>query len=116
MLKEDVNIIIAVIIMNPFSLSAFAVNEVDYANEETDVSIEELNYSITLDTSKEDKKITIFPFVELGMMEFLREIQWQCYCKWHSYCGQHSYSARQFWQRTHWPWCNFWRWQHFVWH
>lgn len=43
--------------MNLFSLSAFAVNEVDYANEETDVSIEELNYSITLDTSKEDKKI-----------------------------------------------------------
>ena len=32
-------------------------------------------------TSKEDKRITIFPFVELGMMEFLREIQWQCYCK-----------------------------------
>ena len=64
MLKDDVNlkkvvvyIIIAVIIMNPFSLSAFAVNEVDSANEETDGSIEELNYSITLDTSKENRKI-----------------------------------------------------------
>ena len=64
MLKEDVNlkkvvvyIIIAVIIMNLFSLSSFAVNEVDSANEETDGSIEELNYSITLDTSKENRKI-----------------------------------------------------------
>jgi cellobiose phosphorylase len=32
-------------------------------------------------TSKENKKITIFPFVELGMMEFMRELQWQCYNK-----------------------------------
>ena len=31
--------------------------------------------------SNEDRKITIFPFVELGMMEFQRELQWQCYNK-----------------------------------
>ncbi len=34
-------------------------------------------------TSKEDKKIKLFPFVELGMMEFMRELQWQCYNKHH---------------------------------
>ncbi len=28
-----------------------------------------------------DKKITLFPYVELGMMEFMRELQWQCYNK-----------------------------------
>lgn len=31
--------------------------------------------------SEIDKKITLFPFVELGMMEFMRELQWQCYNK-----------------------------------
>ena len=29
----------------------------------------------------EDKKISLFPYVELGMMEFMRELQWQCYNK-----------------------------------
>ena len=28
-----------------------------------------------------DKKVTLFPYVELGMMEFMRELQWQCYNK-----------------------------------
>jgi cellobiose phosphorylase len=28
-----------------------------------------------------DKKIVLFPYVELGMMEFMRELQWQCYNK-----------------------------------
>lgn len=28
-----------------------------------------------------DRKIQIFPYVELGMMEFMRELQWQCYNK-----------------------------------
>jgi len=32
-------------------------------------------------TSVTDKKVTLFPFVELGMMEFMRELQWQCYNK-----------------------------------
>lgn len=32
-------------------------------------------------TSDEDKEVTVYPFVELGMMEFLREMQWQCYNK-----------------------------------
>ena len=32
-------------------------------------------------SSDADKKITVFPFVELGMMEFMRELQWQCYNK-----------------------------------
>lgn len=32
-------------------------------------------------TSKENKKIKLFPYVELGMMEFMRELQWQCYNK-----------------------------------
>lgn len=31
--------------------------------------------------SESDKKIKVFPFVELGMMEFMRELQWQCYNK-----------------------------------
>lgn len=29
----------------------------------------------------QDKKITLFPYVELGMMEFVREFSWQCYNK-----------------------------------
>lgn len=36
------------------------------------------NLKITSDT---DRKLTIFPYVELGMMEFMRELQWQCYNK-----------------------------------
>ena len=32
------------------------------------------NLKLTSDT---DKKIKVFPFVELGMMEFMRELQWQ---------------------------------------
>lgn len=32
-------------------------------------------------TADKDKKITVFPYVELGMMEFMRELQWQCYNK-----------------------------------
>ena len=36
------------------------------------------NMKIKSDT---DKKITLFPYVELGMMEFMRELQWQCYNK-----------------------------------
>lgn len=36
------------------------------------------NLKLTADV---DKKITIFPYVELGMMEFMRELQWQCYNK-----------------------------------
>lgn len=31
--------------------------------------------------SDTDRKIQIFPYVELGMMEFMRELQWQCYNK-----------------------------------
>lgn len=31
--------------------------------------------------SDKDKKVKLFPFVELGMMEFMRELQWQCYNK-----------------------------------
>ncbi len=31
--------------------------------------------------SGRDRHITIFPYVELGMMEFMRELQWQCYNK-----------------------------------
>ena len=31
--------------------------------------------------SDSDKEITLFPYVELGMMEFMRELQWQCYNK-----------------------------------
>lgn len=36
------------------------------------------NLKIRSDT---DRKITLFPYVELGMMEFMREMQWQCYNK-----------------------------------
>lgn len=28
-----------------------------------------------------DRNVTIYPYVELGMMEFMRELQWQCYNK-----------------------------------
>ena len=31
--------------------------------------------------SDRDRDIKVFPFVELGMMEFMRELQWQCYNK-----------------------------------
>lgn len=31
--------------------------------------------------SDRDRHITLFPYVELGMMEFMRELQWQCYNK-----------------------------------
>ena len=31
--------------------------------------------------SDTNRKITLFPYVELGMMEFMRELQWQCYNK-----------------------------------
>ena len=31
--------------------------------------------------SDSDREIKIFPYVELGMMEFMRELQWQCYNK-----------------------------------
>ncbi len=36
--------------------------------------------------SDTDKKIKLFPFVELGMMEFMREMQWQCYNKHQLIC------------------------------
>ena len=31
--------------------------------------------------SSSNRSIKIFPYVELGMMEFMRELQWQCYNK-----------------------------------
>ena len=31
--------------------------------------------------SNRNRKITLVPYVELGMMEFMRELQWQCYNK-----------------------------------
>lgn len=31
--------------------------------------------------SDSDRTIKLFPYVELGMMEFMRELQWQCYNK-----------------------------------
>ena len=39
-----------------------------------------LIWELTL-KSETDKKIKLFPYVELGMMEFMRELQWQCYNK-----------------------------------
>lgn len=36
------------------------------------------NVKIKSDT---DKTVQMFPYVELGMMEFMRELQWQCYNK-----------------------------------
>ncbi len=36
------------------------------------------NLKLKSDTGR---KITLFPYVELGMMEFMRELQWQCYNK-----------------------------------
>ena len=32
-------------------------------------------------SSDRDRTIQVFPYVELGMMEFMRELQWQCYNK-----------------------------------
>lgn len=32
-------------------------------------------------TSSRDRHIELYPYVELGMMEFMRELQWQCYNK-----------------------------------
>ena len=31
--------------------------------------------------SDTDRTVSVFPYVELGMMEYMREIQWQCYMK-----------------------------------
>lgn len=31
--------------------------------------------------SDRDRRISLYPYVELGMMEFMRELQWQCYNK-----------------------------------
>lgn len=39
-----------------------------------------LIWNLKIQADKE-KRITLFPYVELGMMEFLREMQWQCYNK-----------------------------------
>lgn len=39
-----------------------------------------LIWNIKLKSDK-DRKIKLFPYVELGMMEFMRELQWQCYNK-----------------------------------
>ncbi len=39
-----------------------------------------LIYELKL-TAETDRHIQIFPYVELGMMEFMRELQWQCYNK-----------------------------------
>ena len=39
-----------------------------------------LIWELTL-KSDTDKNIKLFPYVELGMMEFMRELQWQCYNK-----------------------------------
>lgn len=39
-----------------------------------------LIYELKL-TSDTDRDIKLFPYVELGMMEYMREIQWQCYNK-----------------------------------
>lgn len=39
-----------------------------------------LIWELTL-KSDQDREIVIYPFVELGMMEFMRELQWQCYNK-----------------------------------
>lgn len=39
-----------------------------------------LIYELKL-TADTDRHIQIFPYVELGMMEFMRELQWQCYNK-----------------------------------
>lgn len=32
-------------------------------------------------TTQQEKHLRVFPYVELGMMEFMRELQWQCYNK-----------------------------------
>lgn len=39
-----------------------------------------LIWNIKLSSDK-DRRIKLFPYVELGMMEFMRELQWQCYNK-----------------------------------
>lgn len=39
-----------------------------------------LIWELTL-RSETDRHVQIFPYVELGMMEFMRELQWQCYNK-----------------------------------
>ena len=39
-----------------------------------------LIWELTL-KSNTDRSIQVFPYVELGMMEFMRELQWQCYNK-----------------------------------
>ncbi len=42
--------------------------------------------------SDRDRKIKLFPYVELGMMEFMRELQWQCYNKHQLTCRNLDHS------------------------
>ena len=39
-----------------------------------------LIYNVVL-TSDSDRKIKLFAAQEMGLMQYLREVQWQCYCK-----------------------------------
>ncbi len=39
-----------------------------------------LIYSVSL-SSDTDKKVKLFAAQEMGLMQYLREVQWQCYCK-----------------------------------
>lgn len=53
-----------------------AVNAVYFVGKKENALI----WSLKL-KSDADRHIELYPFVELGMMEFMRELQWQCYNK-----------------------------------
>lgn len=56
--------------------NGLSVNALYFVGKDQDAMIWTLHMK-----SDRDRKITVYPFVELGMMEFMRELQWQCYNK-----------------------------------
>ena len=56
--------------------NGLSVNALYFVGKDQDAMIWTLHMK-----SDRDRKITVYPFVELGIMEFMRELQWQCYNK-----------------------------------
>lgn len=58
------------------SRNGLCVNATYFVGKEENALIWQLTFK-----SDKDRHVELYPFVELGMMEFMRELQWQCYNK-----------------------------------
>ena len=56
--------------------NGLCVNASYFVGKEENALIWQLTFK-----SENDRHVEMYPFVELGMMEFMRELQWQCYNK-----------------------------------